>query len=88
MSQVFVPILICVSSCKLGKSCYVQPQVNGIPSNIRLAIVSPRSDVCGASNSTWSDTLIESTSTPIAYGMGFSTSDDTFFVAEMLQNGW
>ena len=31
------------------------PQVNVIHSNRRLAIVSARSDVCGASNSTWSD---------------------------------
>ena len=31
-------ILIGVSSCKLGKSWSVQPQVNGIPSNIRLAM--------------------------------------------------
>ena len=50
--------------------------VNGIPSNIRLAIVSPRYDVCAASNSTWSDsdTFIESTSTPmaIAYRMGLA----------------
>ena len=41
-------------------SC-VQPQINGVPSNIRLAIVSARSDVCGATNSTWSDIFIEST---------------------------
>ena len=39
----------------------VQPQVNGIPYNRRLAIVSARSDVCGATNSTWSDIFIEST---------------------------
>ena len=55
-----------ISSSRLGKSWCVQPQVNGIPSNIRLAIVSARSDVCGASNSTWSDMFIESTSTPMA----------------------
>ena len=36
----------------------VQPQVNGIPFNRRLTIVSARSDVCGASNSTWSDMFI------------------------------
>ena len=40
----------------------VQPQVNGIPSNRRLAIGSARSDICGATNSTWSDIFIESTS--------------------------
>ena len=74
-------ILLCISSCsrRLGKSWCVQHQVNGIPSNIRLAIVSARSDVCGASNSTWSDMFIESTSTP--YGIiiwnGFSTSDSS-----------
>ena len=45
-------ILNCVISCKLSKSWSVQPQVNAIPSNRRLAIVSARSDVCGASNST------------------------------------
>ena len=39
----------------------VQPQVNRIPFNRRLTIVSARSDVCGASNSTWSDMFIEST---------------------------
>ena len=38
-----------------------QPQVNGIPSNRRLTIVSARSDVCGATNSTRSDIFIEST---------------------------
>ena len=50
----------------------VQPQVNGICSNIRLAIVSARSDVCGASNSTWSDIFIESTSTPMAILSGMA----------------
>ena len=50
----------------------IQPQVNGIPSNIRLAIVSARSDICGASNSTWSDMFIESTSTPMAISSGMA----------------
>ena len=54
-------ILLCISSCRLGMSWCVQPQVNGIPSNRRLAIVSVRPDVCGATNSTWSDIFIEST---------------------------
>ena len=39
----------------------VQPLVNGIPSSIRLAIVSAMSDVCGSPDSTWSDKFIEST---------------------------
>ena len=65
-------ILLCFSSCRLGKSWCVQDQVNGIPSNIRLAIVSARSDVCGASNSTWSDMFIESTSTPMALSSGMA----------------
>ena len=34
--------------------------VNGIPSNRGLAIASARSDVCGATNSAWSDIFIES----------------------------
>ena len=55
------PHLLCLSSCRLDKSWYVQPKVNGIPSNRRLAIVSARWDVCGATNSTWSDIFIEST---------------------------
>ena len=43
-------------------SCsYVQAQCNGISSNIRLAMVSSTSYVCGASNSTWFDMFIEST---------------------------
>ena len=42
------------------------------PSNIRLAIVSARSDVCGASNSTWSDMFIESTSTPMEISSGMA----------------
>ena len=64
-------VLICISSSKLGKSWCVQAHVNGIPFNRRLAIVSARSDVCCASNSTWSDMFNESTSTPMAisYGM-------------------
>ena len=53
--------LICISSCKLGKSLSVQPLVNGITYSIRLIIVSAMSDVCGSSNSTWSDKSIEST---------------------------
>ena len=57
-------VLNCISSCKLSKSWSVQPHVNGIPSNRRLTIVSARSDICGASYSTWSDKLIESTCTP------------------------
>ena len=67
-------ILLCISSCKLGKSWCGQPQSNGIPSNRRLAIVSARSDVCCASKSTWSDMFIESTSTPMAisYGMALA----------------
>ena len=48
-------------TCRLGMSWCVQPQVNGIPSNIRFAIGSARSDICGATNSTWSDIFIEST---------------------------
>ena len=39
----------------------VQPLVNGIPSSIRLAIVSAMSDVCGSPDSTWSDKFIDST---------------------------
>ena len=54
-------ILLCISSCRLGMSCCVQLQVNGIPSNIRLPIGSARSDICGTTNSTWSDIFIEST---------------------------
>ena len=65
-------ILLCISSCRLGKSWCVQPQVNGIPSNILLATVSARSDVCGASNSTWSDMFIQSTSTPMAISSGMA----------------
>ena len=65
-------ILLCISSCILGKSWCVQPQVNGIPSNIRLAIVFAKSDVCGASNSTWSDMFIESTYTPMAISSGMA----------------
>ena len=53
--------LLCISSRRLGMSWCVQPQVNGIPSSIRLATVSARSDICGATNSTWSDIFIEST---------------------------
>ena len=53
-------------------------------SNIRVAIVSAMSDVCGATNSTWFDMFIKSTSTPMA----ISSGDDKFIVAEMLQNGW
>ena len=45
--------------------CPTSGQYNSIPSNIgayeHLAIVSARSDVCGASNSTWSVMFIEST---------------------------
>ena len=48
-------------NCRLAMSWCVQPQVNGIPSNRRLAIGSTRSDICGATNSTWSDIFIEST---------------------------
>ena len=55
-----------------GAQQCVQPQVNGIPSDLRLAIVSARSDVCGASNSTWSD-MFESTSTPMAISSGMLT---------------
>ena len=44
-----------------------------MPSNRRLAIVSARSDVCCASNSTWSDMFIESTSTPIALSSGMAS---------------
>ena len=65
-------ILICIYSCRLGKSWCVQPQVNGIPSNRRLAIVSARSDACGASNSTWSDMFIESTPTPMKISSGMA----------------
>ena len=66
-------VLNCISSCKLSKSWSVQPQVNGIPSNRRLTIVSARSDICGASYSTWSDKLIESTCTPpISSGMALA----------------
>ena len=54
-------ILLCISSRRLGMSWCVQPQFNGIPSNRRLAIGSARSDICGATNSTWSDIFIEST---------------------------
>ena len=53
--------LLCISSFRLGMSWCVQPQVNGIPSNRRLAIGSARSDICCATNSTWSDIFIEST---------------------------
>ena len=56
-----VSILICISPCRIGKSWCVQPHVNGIPSNRRLTIVSVRSDVCGATNSTWSDIFNKST---------------------------
>ena len=59
-------------------------QVNGTPFNIRVAIVSAMSDVCGASNSSWFDMFIDSTSTHMA----ISSGDDTFIVADMLQNGW
>ena len=65
-------ILLCISSCRLDKSWCVQTQGNGIPSTRRLAIVSARSDVCGASNSTWSDMFIESTSTPMAISSGMA----------------
>ena len=54
-------ILICISPRRLGMSCCVQPQVNRIPSNRRLSIGSAKSDICGATNSTWSDIFIEST---------------------------
>ena len=84
MSQID-SVLLCISSCKLDKSGCVQPEVNGILSNIQLVIVSARSDVCSASNSTLSDMFIESTST--AHGNiiwnGFNTSDDKFIVADM-----
>ena len=65
-------MLLGISSCKLGKSWCVQPQINGIPSNRRLSIVSPRSDVCGASKSTWSGIFIESTSRPMAIASGMA----------------
>ena len=54
-------ILLCISSYRLGMSWCVQTEVNGIPSNRRLVIGSARSDICGATNSTWSDIFIEST---------------------------
>ena len=45
--------------------CPTSGHYNSIPSNIgayvRFAIVSAMSDVCGASNSTWSGMFIEST---------------------------
>ena len=53
--------LLCISSCRLGKSWCGHPQVNVIRFNRRLTIVSARSDVKGASNLTWSDMFIEST---------------------------
>ena len=57
--------MVCPTSghvnCRLGMLWCVQPQVNGIPSNRRLAIGSARSDICGATNSTWCDIFIEST---------------------------
>ena len=65
-------IRLCIISCKLGKSLYIQPQINVTPSYIRLTIVSAMSDVCGASNSTWSETLIESTSTPMTISSGIA----------------
>ena len=61
-----------ISSCKLGKTWCVQYQINGIPSNRRLPIVSPRSDVCGASKSTWSDMFIELTSSAMAIASGMA----------------
>ena len=63
-------ILLCISSCKLGKSWCIQPQVNGIPSNIHLVVVSVRSDDFSASNSTWSDIFIESTFMRYGYSQG------------------
>ena len=39
---------------------------------MRLAIVSARSDVCGASNSTWSVMFIESISTDMAISSGMA----------------
>ena len=66
--------LLCTSSCKLGKSLSVQPLVNGIPSRIRLSIVSAMSDVCGSSNSTWSDNFNESTF--MRYGLTGITLND------------
>ena len=65
-------MILCFNSCTLGKPWSVQPQVNGIPSNRRLTIVSAMSDVCGASNSTWSDIFIESTSSPMAIASGMA----------------
>ena len=67
-------LLWCISSCKLGKLWCAQPQVNRITFIRRLTIVSAISDVCCASNSTWSDMFIESTSTPMAisYGMALA----------------
>ena len=65
-------ILVCICSCRLGKSCCDQPQVNGIPSNRRLTIVSARSDACVVSNSTWSDMFMESTPTPMALLSGMA----------------
>ena len=65
--------LLCISSCRLRKSWCVQPQVNVIPFNRRLVIASARSDVCGASNSTWSDMFIESTFMRYGHSQGGST---------------
>ena len=61
-------ILLCISSCRLGKSwCQWYPFQHTFGH-----CFCKDSNVCGATNSTWSDMFIESTSTPMALSSGMA----------------